>query len=284
MLTFLSAAGSQSTFSESINNLSTYAGQTVIFRWRDVSDGDFAAYGTSVDNVTLEEIPAGPVVLISPSSKNFGSVISGNSSAPQNFTISNTGAGTLTINTGGITLTGTNSNQFSLGTITYPINLNNGESTVITATFSPTSAGSKSANIQIVHNAPDSPSLVALTGQGLAAGSLLEDFAGTTFPPNGWLAINRDGGTQNWLRSISKFNSAPASANSQWESTTLRNDDWLITPKLSVVTGDALSFYISSSGTFYTEELVVKVGITNDPNGSWTNLDSILTSRPGMGS
>ena len=104
MLSFLSATSSQTHYSESIQDLTSYAGQTVSFRWRDVSDGTFDAYGTGLDDITIEEIPAGPVVLISPSSKNFGSVISGNSSAPQNFTISNTGAGTLTINTDGITL------------------------------------------------------------------------------------------------------------------------------------------------------------------------------------
>ncbi len=228
----------------------------------------------------VKEVPTTPLFTISPTSKDFGTVISGNT-VSSNFTITNTGVGTLTINSGGISLTGTNANQFSLGSITYPINLSNGQSTQITVNFSPTSAGVKTANLQIVHNAPGSPAVVPLTGNALPAGILFEDFTGTTFPPDGWIAVNNDGGAKNWLRNTGKFNSSPASASSSWESTTLRNNDWLITPKLVVSSGDSIIFWISAASATWTEELVVKVGTSNDPNGSWVTLDSILTNNTG---
>ncbi|BDQ02176.1 choice-of-anchor J domain-containing protein [Ignavibacterium sp.] len=276
-LAFLSAASPQSAYSEVFVDLTSYANQTVSFRWRDESNGTSSAYGTGLDQITIEEIPATPIFVITPTSQDFGTAIVGNT-VSRNFTISNTGSVTLTINTGGITLTGANADQFSLGSITYPINLNNGESTQITVDFAPTSAGSKSANLEIVHNAPGSPAVVPLTGNALPAGILFEDFTGTTFPPEGWLTINNDGGTKNWVRNTGKFNSAPASASSSWESSTLRNDDWLITPKLSVASGDSIIFWVSAASISFPEELVLKVGNSANPNGVWTTIDSIIVS------
>ncbi|AFH49531.1 Hypothetical protein IALB_1824 [Ignavibacterium album JCM 16511] len=276
-LAFLSEASPQSAYSEVVVDLTSYANQTVSFRWRDVSDGSFSAYGTGLDDITIEEIPATPIFVISPTSQDFGSAIVGNT-VSRNFTISNTGSVTLTINSGGITLTGANADQFSLGSISYPINLTSGQSAQITVNFSPTSAGVKTANLQIVHNAPGSPAVVPLTGNALPLGTLFEDFTGTAFPPDGWLAINNDGGAQNWFRSTSKFNSAPASAASNWESSTLQNDDWLISPKVSVSAGDSLIFFSSIQSSTYPEVLVIKVGPSTDPNGSWTTLDSVVQS------
>uniref|UniRef100_UPI0025B954F0 choice-of-anchor J domain-containing protein n=1 Tax=Ignavibacterium sp. TaxID=2651167 RepID=UPI0025B954F0 len=255
-------------------NLSAYSGIVKIGFYGEstISNAD---NDLMVDNVAVNEVPITPLFTISPLSKDFGTVIAGNS-VSANFTITNTGAGTLTINSGGITLTGTNADQFTLDSITYPINLNTGESTQITVNFAPTSAGSKSANLQIVHNAPGSPAVVPLTGKALPLGTLFEDFTGTAFPPDGWLAINNDGGAENWLRSTSKYNSAPASAASGYEGPSLRNDDWLISPKVSVNTGDSLIFFSSIQSASFPEVLVIKVGTTADPNGSWTNLDSVI--------
>ena len=107
-----------------------------------------------------------PIFSITPTSHDFGNVITGNSS-PQTFTITNTGSGTLDITAGGITLTGTNADQFILSAVTYPISLASGISTTVDVAFEPTTAGSKTANLEIVHNAAGSPSTVALTGAGI---------------------------------------------------------------------------------------------------------------------
>jgi hypothetical protein len=58
VITFLSAASYQSSYSEVIQNLTSYAGQTVTFRWRDVSNGTLSAYGTGLDDITIEQIPS----------------------------------------------------------------------------------------------------------------------------------------------------------------------------------------------------------------------------------
>ena len=78
VLAFLSTASPQSSYTEVIQNLNSYAGQTVSIRWRDWSDGTFSAYGTGLDNITVEEIPSCPaptgltVAGITNSSANIG--------------------------------------------------------------------------------------------------------------------------------------------------------------------------------------------------------------------
>ncbi|MDY0083283.1 MAG: choice-of-anchor D domain-containing protein, partial [Ignavibacteriaceae bacterium] len=179
-------------FAAKVISLGAYDGNFIYVRiscqW---ANGD---YYFDVDNVQVREAPTVPLFSINPVSKDFGSVFSGNTSDPQSFTITNTGVGLLTINSGGITLTGANADQFVLGSITYPIELGAGASQIFTVSFAPTSVGFKSATIEIVHNASGSPGMVTLTGNAMPAGMLYEDFSGTTFPPTGWLAFNNDGG------------------------------------------------------------------------------------------
>ena len=109
-----------------------------------------------------------PIFSVSPTTKDFGGIYIGQSSVDQTFNISNTGAGTLTITAGGISIIGANANQFVLTDAnTYPINLTGGQSATVKVKFSPTSAGAKTASLQIVHNAAGSPGLVPLTGTGV---------------------------------------------------------------------------------------------------------------------
>ncbi len=51
--------------------LNSYAGQTVIFKWRDVTNKSFSAYGTGLDLVKIEEVTPLPnkVVYVSPADK-----------------------------------------------------------------------------------------------------------------------------------------------------------------------------------------------------------------------
>jgi len=105
-----------------------------------------------VDNVQVREIPTTPIFSIDPTSKDFGTVNVGESSAAQTFTITNTGGGTLTIDPA-ISITGTDPTQFSLTDAnTYPVNLGANENMTVDVTFSPTSLGEKTANLHIVDN------------------------------------------------------------------------------------------------------------------------------------
>ncbi|MCF8242355.1 MAG: choice-of-anchor J domain-containing protein [Melioribacteraceae bacterium] len=61
-LDFLSASSSMSDYEVTQYDLSTYGGMSVWFRWRDVNDGTFSAYGTGVDSVVVEDLPEGAPV------------------------------------------------------------------------------------------------------------------------------------------------------------------------------------------------------------------------------
>ncbi|MCX8014707.1 MAG: choice-of-anchor J domain-containing protein, partial [candidate division WOR-3 bacterium] len=76
---------------------------------------------------------------------------------------------------------------------------------------------------------------------------LFEGFESTTFPPTGWVVYNNDGGTQQWVRSTTSPRTGLACASSRYESSTLRNDDWLVTCPVVVPAGANLSFWYRTS-------------------------------------
>jgi hypothetical protein len=98
----------------------------------------------------------------SPTSLAFGNV-NVNSSASQTVTISNTGSASVTVSA--VSITG---NGFTLAAVTTPFTLIAGATKQLTATFSPTIAGSASGSITVTSNASD-PSLgIPLSGTGVA--------------------------------------------------------------------------------------------------------------------
>ena len=258
------------TYTEAVVNFTPSTSGTIYIGWHGYSIPD--QNRIFVDDVTFEVTPVVPTFSITPTSKNFGYLHVGDTSTPQDFVITNSGVGTLTINSGGVTLVGANANQFILDPVTYPINLGAGESDTIRVSFSPTSTGLKIANLRIVHNGAGGLAMIPLSGNAFPQNKLLEDFSTATFPPAGWFAINNDGGAENWLRDDAYFNSGPASAGSYYEGSTLQNDDWLITPKLTIANADSLTFWHRARSIDYTEILYVKVSSTNDPNGVWTDI------------
>jgi hypothetical protein len=102
-----------------------------------------------------------PKISSTPSSINFMNVSVGNTSAPKVLTVKNTGISDLDI--GSITINGTNAEDFNQISDSSPIA--KGSSCALTLTFSPLSAGSKSA---ISTNDPKKPIYtIKLSGKGL---------------------------------------------------------------------------------------------------------------------
>jgi len=108
-----------------------------------------------------------PALTMTPSSVSFGSVTVGSSSS-QTIQLTNSGTGTLSITQVSVTGSG-----FSTSTLSLPLSLNSGQSTTFNAQFAPASAGTASGSVSIVSNAPSSPSVIALSGTGIAATELL---------------------------------------------------------------------------------------------------------------
>ena len=100
---------------------------------------------------------------VTPSSYNFGSVVDGQTKT-QALTLTNTGTAALTISS--VTANGAG---YSVSGLTTPATVAAGQSTIVTAQFSPTTAGSLPGTVSISSNAPGSPATVSLTGTGVAA-------------------------------------------------------------------------------------------------------------------
>jgi hypothetical protein len=140
------------------------ASNTAVMRFRTGSNG--AGIPTSGRYLTWTP-PSGAVCLLTPTSNAYGNQNIGTQSANQTFTITNGGLGTLTIASGGITLTGTNASEFVLTDVnSYPISLATGQTATVQVKFAPTTAGAKTASLQVVSNATTKTSTLTGTGVG----------------------------------------------------------------------------------------------------------------------
>jgi hypothetical protein len=105
----------------------------------------------------------GTVVQLSPTNLNFGSIKVGQTSSPQPITLTNLGKATLGI--ASISITGTNSGDFSQ-TNTCGGSVGSGQSCSISVTFTPSATGVRTASVSVRDNGGGSPQTVALSGSG----------------------------------------------------------------------------------------------------------------------
>jgi len=105
----------------------------------------------------------GTIVMIVPTSVNFGTVKVGQTSASK--TVNLTNIGTTSINITSVSITGNNSGDFSQ-TNTCGRSLGAGASCAFTLNFAPTATGSRTASLSISDNGGGSPQSVSLSGVG----------------------------------------------------------------------------------------------------------------------
>jgi hypothetical protein len=256
------------TWTEHILDLSAYDGENIYIAFHQTYSAA-TNWGFGIDDVKIEEIPTNPIFAIDPESKDFGTVIAGNSSAPQTFTITNEGGGTLTINDGDITITGTDAADFVLSNEpTYPVELGANESAAVDVSFSPTSEGSKTANLTIVDNRGTTD--IPLNGEALPAGYVFEGFE-TAVPPAGWDVIN----TQNndWTTdSYNQYEGEGCARLSYYYSypSYLSSISTLVTPKLDLDGTQTLYFFAKQS----TAGQTLKIQYSSD-GVAFTDLETI---------
>ncbi len=117
---------------------------------------------------------------------------------------------------------------------------------------------------------------------------LNESFTGTSFPPSGWSLYNRDGGSYTWERYTSNCRTIPACAAVRWESSVLKNDDWLVTPGLVIqnaaLSNPTLSFsYMTSTTTNINPADSLNLYISVDNGNTWIKIwqwDGAGTTTP----
>ena len=135
-----------------------------------------------------------------PNSLNFDQQTVGTTSSPQAVTLSNTGTAPLGITT--ISFTGPNTSEYAQTNSCQPAVAPEASCT-INVTFSPTSSGSQSAQLQISDNASGSPQSVGLSGNGVASGVSVSPASlafgnqqvGTTSAPQAVTFSNTSNGT-----------------------------------------------------------------------------------------
>jgi hypothetical protein len=131
-----------------------------------VSDGSTSA-SASLAGCTLSTTSpppsAAPAVSLAPASLTFASRDTGTTSAPQSVTVTNTGSASLFVNGAAVpnTLDFTVISDGCSG-----LTLAVGASCSVSITFSPTLAGTRSAQLTVTDNAPNSPQSAPLTGTG----------------------------------------------------------------------------------------------------------------------
>jgi hypothetical protein len=121
-------------------------------------------------NVALRGLPsiAVPGITLSPVSVSFGSQAIGTASVPHAILLTNSGSAILNINSA-ISIAGADAGEFRIGKSANACPEGSGQlparaSCEITVLFTPTSAGSKSAQVVIVDDAAGSPHVVTLSG------------------------------------------------------------------------------------------------------------------------
>jgi CSLREA domain-containing protein len=146
----------------------TASGGSTFTGWSGACSGTGSCQPTmsQARTVTATFTPPPGDIALSPSSLSFGNQQTGTVSAKQEVGIANTGAGALRLTQPSIS-----TNQFQLAATTcgqFPATLAANSSCKLELTFSPTSAGAKSANLTIPSDDPDESSVqVSLSGTGL---------------------------------------------------------------------------------------------------------------------
>jgi trimeric autotransporter adhesin len=123
-----------------------------------------ACTGSVSDSFTIAAsvVSTAPAATLSPTSLNFGEVISGATSPPSAITLSNTGNAALDLTGSGISISGANAAEFSQSN-GCGSSVAAGASCTIDVTFTPgLTAGSETATLSVSNNAAGSPQQAAL--------------------------------------------------------------------------------------------------------------------------
>jgi uncharacterized repeat protein (TIGR01451 family) len=162
----------------------TYSAVTADFVGNGALDLAFTNNGAGSVSIFLQTLP----VSLSPASLSFGNQAVGVPSSPLTVTLTNSTGGTLTISA--ISITGTNSGDFSK-TTTCGATVAVGATCTISVTFTPSIVGSEVATLSVTDNGNNSPQTLALSGTGtLSPPAIAKAFGISTIPLNGATSLN----------------------------------------------------------------------------------------------
>jgi FtsP/CotA-like multicopper oxidase with cupredoxin domain len=174
-----------------VNDATAPTSGTVYYRVQAVDDGFKAPFAQSYNPTSAllsgwsntATISPVPIIGVTPTSLNFGTVAVTSSSTPATVTISNTGTGPLTI----FNITSSAPDFASTLCTTVAV----GQTCTFTVTFSPLAGGPQSATLTITSDDPAHPSvLVSMTGTGVVGTATTLSAATITYGQNGSVTVH----------------------------------------------------------------------------------------------
>ena len=207
----------------------------------------------------------------------------GSSSSSGNiFTLKNVGPGNLTISA----INGLAGTPFTSQIVSdmSTISLAQTQTYSFGFTFAPTAPGVYTTTVEIVTNG--GTKTISLKGY---ANYVAEGFEGI-FPPDGWVIVDNDGDGYNWFQysitgSTVAHTGTYCAASASYVNPTkdaeakgdnssrpaLTPDNWLITPRLTISSGDELNYWIAAQDPNWPAEYYsVKLSTTNNAIASFT--------------
>jgi len=242
-------------------------------------------YYLDIDNVSFRHVAAQPVISVTPTEKDFGTVNLNTTSAAQVFTIKNVGGGTLTIDPA-VALSGDDADQFELTDAnSYPCALDANESITVSVIFAPTTEGLKSAKLKIVDDLAKNLTEVLLSGTGFDATidtfPYSEGFDAVAFPPVGWTNYSVDKTTHAhvetgyWSRKTTgTYNSTAGAAFINYSYSSARYA-CLQMPAVNIPSSHRLSFYWRDNDSKVAAHDTTYCEISTDGGTNWALLATL---------
>jgi hypothetical protein len=189
-------------------------------------------------------VSPGPILSPNPSSVSFpGTVVDG--TATQNVSVTNTGTTSATVS--GVSTSGDYSQTNNCGTLAV------NASCTVTVTFRPTASGTRAGSVTITSNANNSPTTIALTGNGIGA----DTNVARGRPASASSEVN---GTQ------AAATATDGDANTYWESANNAFPQWLQVDLGSAYTVGRVSLKLPPSSSWPTRTQTLSVQTST--NGS----------------
>ncbi|MCD4818454.1 MAG: choice-of-anchor J domain-containing protein [Candidatus Cloacimonetes bacterium] len=111
--------------------------------------------------------------------------------------------------------------------------------------------------------------MVFITTLIYAQWDIEEGFEGGTFPPTGWSVINNSG-TNTWVRSASSGFPHTGTGYAYLSDGLNAADDWLITPQVSIQSGDEFIFWSRLGVTMFSETFEARLSTTGNAVADFT--------------
>lgn len=257
---------------------------------------DYYGYANVLDDVTIQVSSSDPIIIIDPGTLNFSYLVLGDT-ASLGFSISNSGGATLSISRAPAII-GIDEAQFELIDLnTYPLELSQGQSASYTVEYQPQTVGTHSAQVSI--SAYNGENLVQLNGIALSEiySDDFETYTDFSLDLSPWTQYDGDGGStytisdytftnEGYTGSFIAFNPSNTSPvlPTNWNaysgakyaacfaSTTPPNNDWLISPQVSVGNATVISFQARSiNATYGLERFKVLYSTSGNSPEDFTN-------------